>query len=93
MAPDKVDLGLLAWRRLKARFEAGDASGAETAHPVPDDAVASGKAPLLNLTEQPARGEVRIGRQALAQVWREALDEARRWRALLVGRRPRPLAM
>ena len=63
---------------------------ADIAHAVPHDAVAAGKAALLDLTEQTPRGQGGIGRQALAQIRFEAIDDAGRRRALLVGRRLQP---
>ena len=88
--PGEVDLGLLAWRSLEARFVSCAADGSEFAHAVTHDAVAAGKAALLDLPEQTPDGQGGIGRQALAQIRFEAIDEARRWRALLVGWRFQP---
>ncbi len=83
----EVDLGLLARRRLEAHFVSGAAGGPDLAHAVPHNAVAAREAALLDLPEQTPGGQGRIGEQTLAQVWFEAIDEARRGRALLVGRR------
>jgi hypothetical protein len=48
----EVDLGLLAWRSLEARFKSGAAGRTNVAHAVAHDAVAAGKAALLDLPEQ-----------------------------------------
>ena len=90
LEPGEVDLGLLAWRRLEAHFKSGAAGRTNVAHAVAHDAVAAGKAALLDLPEQTPDGQGGIGRQALAQIRFEAIDEARRRRALLVGRRFQP---
>ena len=54
LEPGEVDLGLLAGRRLEAHFVTGAAGGADLAHAVAHDAVAAGKAALLDLTKQTA---------------------------------------
>ena len=90
LKPGEVDLGLLAWRSLEARFKSGAAGRTNVAHAVAHDAVATRKAALLDLPEQTPDGQCGIGRQALAQIRFEAIDEARRRRALLVGRRFQP---
>ena len=68
------------------------ADGPDLAHAVAHNAVAAGKAALLHLTEQASPGQGGIGRQALAQIRLEGIDEARRRRALLVGRRLQALS-
>jgi hypothetical protein len=90
LKPGEVDLGLLAWRSLEARFKSSAAGRTNVAHAVAHDAVAAGKAALLDLPEQTPDGQCGIGRQALAQIRFEAIDEARSQRALLVGRRFQP---
>jgi hypothetical protein len=90
LEPGEVDLRLLARRRLEAQFVSGAAGGSNIAHAVAHDAVAAGIAALLDLTEQTPRGQGGIGRQALAQIRFEAIDNAGRRRALLVGRRLQP---
>ena len=90
LEPGEVDLGLLARRRLEAHFVSGGVGGPDLAHPVPHNAVAAGKVALLEFPQQTPRGQGGKGRQALAQVWFEAIDDARRGRALLVGRRLQP---
>ena len=59
LEPGEVDLGLLARRRLEAHFVSGAADGPDLAHAVPHNAVAAGKAALLDFTEQ--RRAVRAG--------------------------------
>src|SRR6185312_2939087 len=86
----EVDLGLLAGRRLEARFVSCAAGGSELTHAVPHHAVAAGKAALLDLAEETPGGQGGIGRQAIAQIGFEAIDDTRRRRALLVGRRLQP---
>jgi hypothetical protein len=76
-------LGLLARRRLEARFVSDGAGRPELTYAVPHHAVAAGKAALLDLAEETPGGQGGIVRQALAQIWFEPIDEARRWRALL----------
>ena len=78
---DLVDLRLLPRRRLEARFVSGAAGGPKIAHAVPHDAVAVGKAALLDLAEQTPSGQGGIDRQALAQIRFEAIDDAGRRRA------------
>ena len=72
LEPGEVDLRLLARRRLEAHFVSGAAGGPNIAHAVPHDAVAAGKAALLDLAKQTPRGQGGIGRQALAQIRFEA---------------------
>jgi len=64
--PGEVDLGLLARRRLEARFVSDAADRPDLAHAVAHNAVAAGKAALLHLTEQASPGQGGIGRQAFA---------------------------
>ena len=90
LEPGEVDLGLLARRRLEPHLVSGAPGRPDLAHVVTHHAVAADKATLPDLTQQPARGQVRIGRKALAQIRFEAIDKARRRRALLVGRRLQP---
>ena len=90
LEPGKVDLRLLARRRLEAHFVCGAAGGPDLTHAVPHDAVAAGIAALLDLTEQTPRCQGGIGRQALPQIRFEAIHDAGRRRALLVGRRLQP---
>jgi hypothetical protein len=66
LEPGEVDLGLLARRRLEARFVSDAADRPDIAHAVAHNAVAAGKAALLHLTEQASRGQGGIGRQAFA---------------------------
>jgi hypothetical protein len=68
-----------------------DASGgSQIAHAVTHDAIAAGKAALLDLAVETPRGQTGIGHQSLAQIWREAVDDAgRRW-TLLVDWRLQP---
>jgi hypothetical protein len=85
-----------AWRaadRVEARFVSGDAGGPDVTHAVAHDAIAAEIAALLDLPEQPLRGQGGIGRNARAQIRFKAIDKARRRRALLVGWRLQPLAM
>ena len=93
LEPGEVDLGLLARRRLEARFVSGDAGGPDVTHAVAHDAIAAEIAALLDLPEQPLRGQGGIGRNARAQIRFKAIDKARRRWALLVGWRLQPLAM
>ena len=86
LEPGEVDLRPLARRRLEAHFVSGGAGWPDIAHAVAHDAVAAGKAALLDLTEQASCGQGGKGSQTLAQVLFEAIDEAGRRRALLVGR-------
>ena len=51
LKPGEVDLRLLAWRSLEARFKSGAAGRTNVAHAVAHDAVAAGKAALLDLAE------------------------------------------
>jgi hypothetical protein len=60
--PGEVDLRLLARRRLEAHFVSGVTNWSEIAHAVTHDAVAAGKAALLDLAEQTSRGQGGIGR-------------------------------
>ena len=76
LEPGKVDLRLLARRRLEAYFVSGGAGGPDLTHAVPHDAVAAGIAALLDLTEQTPRCQGGIGRQALPQIRFEAIDDA-----------------
>ncbi len=55
LEPGEVDLGLLARRRLEAHFIYAAAGRPEIAHAVAHDAIAAGKAALLDLTEQTPR--------------------------------------
>src|ERR1700723_1980364 len=85
-----------AWRaadRVEARFVSGDAGAPDVTHAVAHDAIAAEIAALLDLPEQPLRGQGGIGRNARAQIRFKAIDKARRRRALLVGWRLQPLAM
>src|SRR6202034_4638805 len=68
LEPGEVDLGLLARRRLEARFVSGDAGGPDLTHAVAHDAIAAGRDALLDLPEQPLLGQAGIGREALAQI-------------------------
>ena len=90
LKPSEVDLGLLARRRLEAHFVTDAPSRSYLAHVVTHYAVAAGKAALLDLTKQPACGEVRIGRKVLAQIRFEVIDDTRSWRPFLIGRRLQP---
>ena len=88
----EVDLRLLAGRRLEAHFESGGADGAKVARAIAHDAVAAGEAALLDLSPQAYGGQAGIGRQTLAQIGLEGIDDRRRGRALLVGRRLQALS-
>ena len=87
LEPGEVDLRLLAGRRLEANFVSGAADGADIANAVTHDAVAAGKAALLDLAEQTPRGQGGISRQPLAQIRLEAIDDAERFfgASLFVG--------
>ena len=86
----EVDLRLLPWRRLEAQFVSGAVGRSNISQAVAHDAVAAGMAALRDLTKQTPRGQYGIGRQALAQIRFEAIDNVGRRRALLVGRRLQP---
>ena len=56
LEPGEVDLSLLARRRLEAHFVSGASGGPKIAHAVAHNAVAAGKAALVDLTKQTPSG-------------------------------------
>ena len=91
LEPGEVDLGLLAGRRLEAHFEWRDRIGPDAAHGSLHGRVAAGVTALLELPPEPHGGQAGIGRQPLAQIRLEAIDDPRPRRARPVGRRLQPI--
>ena len=70
----KVDLRLVAWRRLEADLKAWQGSRPYLAQQVSDGGVAARIAAFAKLAQQSAAGQARISGHALAQVRNERID-------------------
>ena len=83
----EVDLGLPPRRGLEAALEGRRRRRPHVAQEARDGRVVAGEAEVADLPPQPPAGQLREGRDPLAQVGREAVDQQRPRRARAVDRR------